>query len=261
MKYDEIICKLFGFSVPTYYNWKKDNRPIIKLIDKYFTANELLEFIDKSEISKYELFSSLEYNIVDEYIDLYTNIIGHQSYYEKLYWDFIYRFKTEIIKLENYNIKENFQTLLFEYQSILIKISEKIDFPTIEIMKKFNTFYNIFDTKDDRFFILLSNLLEHDFIYYNHVMDKGNLFPREYKDLRSFIKKYKDKSEINLSLKDIKNINSYSIEMENPIDENDFFIAYQNYLEKKHSENSPFTQEDYDLIGFLDKDEIISMEE
>lgn len=35
MKEREIFMNLFDISINTYYNWKKENRPIIKLLEKY----------------------------------------------------------------------------------------------------------------------------------------------------------------------------------------------------------------------------------
>ena len=45
MKYDELMSKLFGFSVPTYYNWKKENRPIINFINS-FSNVQIEEFLE-----------------------------------------------------------------------------------------------------------------------------------------------------------------------------------------------------------------------
>ena len=40
----EIYMNLFDVSINTYYNWKKENRPIINLLDKYFSKEDLEEF-------------------------------------------------------------------------------------------------------------------------------------------------------------------------------------------------------------------------
>ena len=53
MKKKIIIEKLFGFTEATYYNWKKENRPIINLIN-YFNEEELIEFLETGKISKME---------------------------------------------------------------------------------------------------------------------------------------------------------------------------------------------------------------
>ena len=44
MKYDELMSKLFGFSIPTYYNWKEENSPLINFINK-FSNVQIEEFL------------------------------------------------------------------------------------------------------------------------------------------------------------------------------------------------------------------------
>ena len=54
MKYDEAISELLGSSIPTYYNWKREKRPIIELL-KYFTKEELEEYLETDKIEKFEI--------------------------------------------------------------------------------------------------------------------------------------------------------------------------------------------------------------
>ena len=51
-----IISDLFGYSAQTYFNWKKEieKRPILKMIEKYFTKEELEEFLETGQIQKME---------------------------------------------------------------------------------------------------------------------------------------------------------------------------------------------------------------
>ena len=60
MKQDELISKLFGFSIPTYYNWKREKRPVLDLIEKYFSKDDLKEFLKCGSISKIERLKELE---------------------------------------------------------------------------------------------------------------------------------------------------------------------------------------------------------
>ena len=53
----KLITKLFGFSEPTFYAWvkeKKDKRKILNLIEKYFSSDDLAEFLETGSIDKYE---------------------------------------------------------------------------------------------------------------------------------------------------------------------------------------------------------------
>lgn len=50
----KIVMELFQFSRQSWNNWKKENRPIVLLIEKYFTNQDLQEFINTGSISKLE---------------------------------------------------------------------------------------------------------------------------------------------------------------------------------------------------------------
>lgn len=51
----KIITKFIGWkSENTYYDWKKQNRPIILFLEKYFEEKDLKEFLETGKISKLE---------------------------------------------------------------------------------------------------------------------------------------------------------------------------------------------------------------
>ena len=63
MKKDELYSKLMGNSIPTYYKWLKQRRSnngmnnkrlILKLLDDYFTHDELTEYINTHTIKKFD---------------------------------------------------------------------------------------------------------------------------------------------------------------------------------------------------------------
>lgn len=54
MTIDVIMSKLFDFSKPTYFRWKKEKRPIISLLDRYFSKEELEEYLNTGKIQKFE---------------------------------------------------------------------------------------------------------------------------------------------------------------------------------------------------------------
>ncbi|MDD5407116.1 MAG: hypothetical protein PHE73_09285 [Sulfurovaceae bacterium] len=66
--------KLLQNTVRTISNWKNENRPIITLLEKYFTKKDLEEFLDTGKISKFELLnknnSTLTYAGI-QYIDIF----------------------------------------------------------------------------------------------------------------------------------------------------------------------------------------------
>jgi hypothetical protein len=55
MNKQQIIESLFGFNNSTFYRWKSQNRLIIVLLEKYFTQEELEEFLETGVIQKQEL--------------------------------------------------------------------------------------------------------------------------------------------------------------------------------------------------------------
>ncbi|RBQ31544.1 hypothetical protein CRU92_07150 [Arcobacter sp. FW59] len=62
MTKEMIMTKLFEFSAPTYYKWKKqDKRKIISLIEYAFTDEELVEFLKTGKISRIEDMGSQDY--------------------------------------------------------------------------------------------------------------------------------------------------------------------------------------------------------
>lgn len=62
------ILKLLDVSDKTFYNWKKEKRPILELLEKYFTKEDLEEFLETEKITKFESQITNEKNkiILDE---------------------------------------------------------------------------------------------------------------------------------------------------------------------------------------------------
>ena len=64
MREEDIYKKLFGFgSSTTYYSWKKDEnkRLILKLLSKYFSKDDLEEYLSSGEITKFNTLKNYEY--------------------------------------------------------------------------------------------------------------------------------------------------------------------------------------------------------
>lgn len=56
---NETLSKIFDFATSTIYKWKKESRPIIKLLEQYFTKEDLEDFIATGKISKMERIDEL----------------------------------------------------------------------------------------------------------------------------------------------------------------------------------------------------------
>lgn len=50
----ETIVKVLGVSKNSYWNYKNQNRPIISLLEKYFSKNDLTEFLETGQVTKYD---------------------------------------------------------------------------------------------------------------------------------------------------------------------------------------------------------------
>ena len=79
MKKEELFSKILGCGVTTYYNWKReDNRPILKLIEEYFTDEDIKEFLANEKISKWEFLK----HTYDE--EKYENIIAFKNILDEI---------------------------------------------------------------------------------------------------------------------------------------------------------------------------------
>lgn len=56
LKEEEIYTQLFQFSRPTFFKWKREKVPVMELLKKYFTKEDLHEFLEKGFVTKYEKF-------------------------------------------------------------------------------------------------------------------------------------------------------------------------------------------------------------
>lgn len=141
MTFKEIMATLFSTSQGTYYKWKKENRPIIKLLNDYFSNDELLEYIELGKIKKLELIKHLT-------VEELQNKLNNQ--------------KIEAYN-EDYIIKNlTFKFLIFNNQTALIslrKIFDAIDDDTrqninkkqlLQIIKDYPVKFFSIDTKNSK---------------------------------------------------------------------------------------------------------------
>ena len=52
------IKKILDIADRTLYNWKKEQKPIVLLLEKYFTKEDLEEFLDTGEIRRFENYDA-----------------------------------------------------------------------------------------------------------------------------------------------------------------------------------------------------------
>jgi len=53
--FKQTMAGLFSTAEGTFYKWKREQRPIISLLEKYFTKEDLEEFLETGAVARYEL--------------------------------------------------------------------------------------------------------------------------------------------------------------------------------------------------------------
>lgn len=76
----DAIIKMLGVSKNSYWNYKKQSRPIISFLEKYFTAKELEEFMKTGNIRRLD-----ENNISNKKLEMYENTLENHALYSAKY--------------------------------------------------------------------------------------------------------------------------------------------------------------------------------
>lgn len=136
-----LIVQMLGISLKSYYNWK-NNRLIITFLEKYFSENELKEFLETEKIRKLEVIKGFN---VDELESLLFNKNNNQ---EEQLIDFV----SHNINLEKINrftsLKDFFAVDIKGFLYFFQKINEENPDLKIENAKKIalykiqNDFFN-----------------------------------------------------------------------------------------------------------------------
>ncbi|MGB7402386.1 MAG: hypothetical protein WA916_07385 [Arcobacter sp.] len=234
----ESICIFLGITKKTWYNWKKEERPVTKFIEKYLSNEEIVEFINNTAITNYEVYKNANSELYSQLSTFcHPKILGHENFSKKLYFDFIFRFRNEISQINP--SKENIIILLYKYQVILIEISKTINFPLSKIYNEIYTFINYFNQKDEIFIIFFIDSIKHNFknIYLN----------KDAQDIPYF-----ENNSINTDIKHIQYLNTFpslykllimAVEVNNKktdstkldfVKDKDFFEVYEDYLKEQY---------------------------
>lgn len=102
MTFKQVMAKLFDTAEGTYYKWKKEKRPIISLLEKYFTKEDLEEFLEYSTVEKLEFANIQNYSIqAAEFV----NVLNAVKKFVKFYSQEEYR---ELCEEYGYNEPDEF---------------------------------------------------------------------------------------------------------------------------------------------------------
>jgi hypothetical protein len=143
MKKEEIYLELFKFTRNTFYVWKRENRPIINLLEKYFSDEDLEEFLENEKISK---------------LDITQKFIEQRNEKINLYIEFISRIEIHDLDFE---IDEAYMMILLNYDNKrsffqnCIKKMDEIELLIEEMIKK-----NIINVLEEIIYILIKTDLK-----------------------------------------------------------------------------------------------------
>lgn len=116
------ISKILGIARRTYFHWQKDEDKCyaINLFNKYFTKEELEEFIAIGKIEKFDKLNFLYNEVIEKnkkvYIETFTNNFQYRklSQAHDIFIDFYFSFLIELSE-KNDLINSNFNNLLSLY--------------------------------------------------------------------------------------------------------------------------------------------------
>lgn len=109
--FKQIACELLDISTRSYSNFVKQKRPIIKLLEKYFTKEDLQEFIDNGKIHKLENTNYIQNYFLKSKLNNYINIFDSIEfiYNDDVVSDFYFYFLSNL-KNNNLSSKLDFLT-------------------------------------------------------------------------------------------------------------------------------------------------------
>lgn len=140
------IAELIGNNDKTIYRWKKEGRPIISLLEKYFTKEDLEEFLETGKIQKLDnlklLNKTAEQIVLDFFYEKYTNNFINDEFAEIIF--------PEYIQNENQYVEKRKKV----YQEML---SKRLNEEKKEELDSYQNFYPEFNKRGLTKFITESN--------------------------------------------------------------------------------------------------------
>lgn len=216
MKEREIYMKLFDISINTYYKWKKEQRPIITLMEKYFSKNDLEEYVMSGHISRLDFYKQLEIELTKQDYIL-VDFLKEFSYKQRLLILNIFQLQYEydgMLKLF-FNIEET--TLKEDYEIDAQDIEEILEIIENSNLNELKKIIDYGERNDFQNFLHLQHILNWNkstediqflldiFIEYNIVNHSNSDFKfKTYKEMYVTIDKMKAKYS-NISNSSIRN--------------------------------------------------------
>ncbi len=170
------LSSLFSNSPKSVSNWKKQKRPIIKLLDKYFSKEDLQEFLKNGSISRFDKAEFIQKEVFQlntlKYFQSFTTTPLYSS--NHIFIIFYFRFIRELYRASK-NL-ETIDTFLFNFNFYLVNFnqllytflvsysidsqSQKKEFHDIHILHRY---FVIFDNWDSYMLLFLRECIDNGF--------------------------------------------------------------------------------------------------
>lgn len=210
----KLVCEILGISEKSYYRWKEE-RKIFTLLEKYFTNEDLREFLISKKISKLETLNHYELSLNIEFNTFYREKLDNDNkpYIIRFFWDFIARYTNELAYIQFYDCKSQINELLLDYHLFLIELCKKEDGADNNslIIKKYSEFMSVIQNiSDDLLYFIITNIKSNFKSHINYLLNNV-LFSYAIEILAcATIKFYDDKLPINSEVRARLFINNFS---------------------------------------------------
>ena len=132
------IVRMLGNTEKSYYRWKEEGRPIISFLEKYFTKEDLEEFLKTGIVSKlentddkqisYMFIEYVKFNLKDKIDKIFADIA---------HWSNKYIYTKEFVDaLQNISSDPKFEIEKHKSKDVLIEIIEEFKIKGFSNIKK-----------------------------------------------------------------------------------------------------------------------------
>lgn len=123
------LSLLLGNTQKTVSNWKKEKRPIMKLLYQYFTKEELEEFLESGRIAKFENIQYIFDSFLPKQKQIYLNsFISNPNFKWKsivksnnIFIDFYFSFLVEFPNLKVSSFQDKIHLFLNQYSNSILQ--------------------------------------------------------------------------------------------------------------------------------------------
>lgn len=117
MKLDEVTSMILGCSVSGYYKWKKQNRPILKLLEMSFSKDELEKFLEtKEKPTKIEFADHYFYGLYDAFSHYIVENDGSKALFSAILKNSTHDIDNTILELHKNDILDSNDVISFFHQ-------------------------------------------------------------------------------------------------------------------------------------------------